>query len=193
MKLDQNMDRTRNVSTWMRRVIDQNGDTEDQPTTYTPSHRETVATIMTRLTYCVRPEVTVETLATLLLDKRLSGVPVVTAEGRPVGVVSKTDLLRHLHERGDVPESDENRPPDDVASLGPGFHAVRVDGTTVADIMMPIVFAIEQDMPIVQAAALMAGEGVHRLAIVDENVAVVGIVSTLDVVRWVAEQGGYSI
>ena len=193
MKPNEDMDRTRTFSTWVRRVVDQNGDTEDQPTSYSPSRDATVATIMSRTTYCVRPEVSIETLASLLLDHRMSGVPVVDDKGLPVGVVSKTDLLRHLHERGDTPESNETRPPADVAALGPGFHATRVDSTTVADIMMPVVFAVEQDVRIVEAAALMAGEGVHRLAVVDDQLAVIGIVSTLDVVRWVAEQAGYSV
>lgn len=178
------------VSTWVRRVVDENGDTEDQATSYEPSRSASVATIMTRMTYCVRPDVTVETLAALLLDRRMSGVPVVNDEGQPIGVVSKTDVLRHLHERGDTPASVDTLPAADVAELGPGFHAVRVDATTVKDIMMPVVFAIEQDTPIVRAAALMAGEGVHRLAVVDDQLAVIGIVSTLDVVRWVAETAG---
>lgn len=193
IKPTENSDQTRTLSTWVRRVVDENGDTDDQPTTYSPSRDATVATIMSRTTYCVRPEVSVETLASLLLDHRMSGVPVVNAEGQPVGVVSKTDLLRHLHERGDTPETEEHRPAEDVAALGAGFHATRVDATTVADIMMPVVFAIEQDVRIVEAAALMAGEGVHRLAVVDDQLAVIGIVSTLDIVRWVAEEAGYSV
>jgi CBS domain-containing protein len=175
----------RTISTWVRRVVDENGDTVDQPTTYAPSRNATVATIMTRMTYCVRPDVSVETLAALLLDHRVSGVPVVNPQGQPVGVVSKTDLLRHLHERGDVTEPEEN--------LDSGFHVTRVDPTTVKDIMMPVVFAIEQDMPIVEASALMAGEGVHRLAVVDADLAIIGIVSSLDIVRWVAEQAGYAV
>jgi CBS domain-containing protein len=193
MKPSEDMDRTRTFSTWVRRVVDENGDAEDQPTSYSPSRAATVATIMTRMTYCVRPEVSIETLASLLLDHRMSGVPVVNEEGQPVGVVSKTDLLRHLHERGDTPETEETRPSADIAALGPGFHATRVDVTKVADIMMPVVFAIEQDVRIVEAAALMAGEGVHRLAVVDDKLAVIGIVSTLDVVRWVAENAGFNV
>jgi CBS domain-containing protein len=187
------MEMMNTVSTWVRRVVDENGNTEDQPTSYTVSREATVATIMTHTTYCVRPEVSVETLAALLLDHRMGGVPVVNEEGQPVGVVSKTDLLRHMHERGDAPESVETRPAVDIERLGPGFHAARVDPTTVREIMMPMVFAIEQDTPIVHAAALMAGEGVHRLAVVDANLAIIGIVSTLDIVRWVAESAGYAV
>ncbi len=191
MRSQEDREPTGTLSTWVRRVVDGNGETEDQPTSYTPSHDATVATIMTHMTYCVRPEVSVETVAALLLDLRMSGVPVVNDEGRPIGVVSKTDVLRHLHERGDAPDLEDSQPAADVAALGPGVHAVRADATTVKDIMMPVVFAVTLDTPIVQAAALMAGEGIHRLAIVDDEVTVVGIVSTLDIVRWVAESAGY--
>jgi CBS domain-containing protein len=127
----------------------------------------TIATIMTRSTYCVRPDASVQTVASLMLELRLGGLPVVDEDGKPVGVVSKTDVLRHQHERGDA--------------------------ETVRDIMMPLIFAVRPETPIARAAALMAGEGVHRLAIVDGDNTVVGIVSALDIVRWVAEQGGYSI
>jgi CBS domain-containing protein len=59
--------------------------------------------------------------------------------------------------------------------------------------MMPVVFAIADDTTIAAAAALMAGEGIHRLPVLDGTGAVVGILSTLDVVRWVAERAGYDV
>jgi CBS domain-containing protein len=142
---------------------------------------------MSRTTYCVRPGVSIRTAASMLLDERMSGAPVVDDDGRPVGIVSKTDLLRHLHERGDAVEAGDD------AAIERGFHATHVDGTTVADVMMPVVFAIAEDTTIAAAAALMAGEGIHRVPVLDRNGAVVGILSTLDVVRWVAERAGYHV
>jgi CBS domain-containing protein len=123
----------------------------------------------------------------MLLEERMSGAPVVDGDGRPVGVVSKTDLLRHLHERGDAVEPTGGVP--DEA----GFHAVHLDETLVRDVMMPVVFAIAADTTIAAAAALMAGEGVHRLPVLDADGAVVGLLSTLDVVRWVANRAGYDV
>ena len=185
-------DRIGQVSTWVRRVVDESGATVEQPTAPSPAQAAAVATIMTRTTYCVRPEVAVETVVALLLEHRLSGVPVVDADGRPVGIVSKTDLLRHLHENGDsVDAGAPARGFDD--ELATGFHATAVHGTAVGDVMMPIVFAIEQDADIALAAALMAGEGIHRLPVLAGDGTVVGILSALDIVRWVAEGAGYNV
>ena len=64
---------------------------------------------------------------------------------------------------------------------------------TVSDIMMPMVFTLPDDAPIAKAAALMAYEGVHRIVVVDEKGCVVGVVSTLDISRWLGWCAGYSV
>ena len=160
------LDHTGEVSTWVRRIVDGSGEVDDQPTRYVPSRHATVGAVMTRTTYCVRPDVAAARVAALLLEHRLGGMPVVDAAGRPIGVISKTDLLRHAHDG---------------------------DAALVGDIMMPMAVVLGQDVPIAQAAALMAGEGIHRLPIVDDTGAVCGILSALDVVRWVAEEAGYRV
>jgi CBS domain-containing protein len=43
------------------------------------------------------------------------------------------------------------------------------------------------------AATVMAIEGVHRIPVTSESGEVVGILSALDVLRWLAEQDGYAI
>ena len=43
------------------------------------------------------------------------------------------------------------------------------------------------------AAALMAYENIHRVPVVAADGAVIGIVSAMDIVRWVAEQDGYVV
>lgn len=192
MKSTEPADVTLHVSTWVRRVVGPTGDTADHPTTHRPAADMTVAEIMTRTTYCVRPDVGVDTLAGVLLERRMSGVPVVDDTGRPIGVVSKTDLVRHMHERGEsvvmtAKDDDQVR-----SRLGTGYHAVALDQTTVADIMTPVVFALAEDVPIAYAAALMAGENIHRVPIVAADGTVSGVLSALDIVRWVADLAGYA-
>lgn len=170
----------------LRRVIDETGTPADHVISLRAATGASVQTIMSRTAYCLRPEVGVRTAAAMLLEERMSGAPVVDDQGRPVGIVSKTDLLRHLHERGDAIESHP-------AAIEPGYHATQIDETTVRDVMMPVVFGITDDTTIAAASALMAGEGVHRLPVLDTDGAVVGILSTLDVVRWVAERAGYDV
>jgi CBS domain-containing protein len=175
----------------IRRIVDDTGRTIVQRGGVAPEEA-TVAGIMTRAVYCVRPDVGIDLLATLFLEHSVSGFPVVDPAGRPVGIVSKTDLLRYFHDHAGDLTSDRDE--DEVlAELGGGFHAVRVMGASTRDIMMPIVFALAEDAPIARAAALMAGEGVHRLPILDGDGKVCGILSSLDIVRWLAVEAGYPV
>lgn len=176
----------------VRRIFDDHGDATEQSTGMVAAEAA-IATVMTRTVYCVQPDVGVDLLASLFLEHNVSGFPVVDPAGHPVGVVSKTDLLRYLHHHGvEVSERDDEES-QLLSELGQGFHAVTVDGTTVREIMMPIVFAVPQDAPIGKVAALMAGESIHRVPVVDSDGAVCGIVSALDLVRWLAREAGYRV
>jgi CBS domain-containing protein len=124
--------------------------------------RTPLSAVMARRTVCVQPELTTDGLVAVLLEHNLSGVPVVDADGCPIGVVSKSDLVRH----GSTP-------------------------STVGEIMTPLAFTLPERAPLGHAAALMVVEGVHRVPIVSDDGQVVGILSALDFARWVAQQDGY--
>src|SRR5215471_5981941 len=53
-----------------------------------------VSEIMAKDVVAVRPELRVEDLEELLLARGISGAPVIDDAGRPIGMVSKTDLVR---------------------------------------------------------------------------------------------------
>ena len=59
--------------------------------------------------------------------------------------------------------------------------------------MSPVVLSVHESCNIGQAAALMAFEGVHRLPVVGDLGEVVGILSSLDVLRWFGRRSGYLI
>lgn len=186
-------DRTgQDTSAPVRRIFDDTGEAIEQSTGMHAS-AAAVSTIMTRTVYCVQPQVGVDLLAKLFLDYGVSGFPVVDDAGHPVGVVSKTDLLRYVHDHGVEMAERSDDEADILAQLGGGFHAIDVDGATVRDMMMPIVFAVAADTPIAKAAALMAGENIHRLPVLDGDGAVCGILSSLDIVRWLANESGYRV
>ncbi len=121
-----------------------------------------VSRIMSLNVQCVTEDVTLPALARCLLSGGYSGAPVVDDEGRPVGVVSKTDLLRH-----------------GVTSEG-----------RVRDIMTSMSFTAHEDQSLSKAAALMAYEGIHRLPVVDAAGKVVGLLSSLDILHWLACKTG---
>src|SRR5271166_4871072 len=52
--------------------------------------------VMTTNVITVSPDTSVQALATLLSERGISGVPVVDADGRPIGIVSEGDLLHRV-------------------------------------------------------------------------------------------------
>lgn len=135
----------------------------------------TIADVMRQRVICAFPEMKLDALAAVFLQEGISGVPVVDDAGRPIGVVSKTDLLRNLYTRG-------------------GADAVETSGAfTVADIMMPIALVLPQNESLSRAAALMAFEGIHRVLVVRADGSITGIITALDVVRWLAKSAGFVV
>jgi CBS domain-containing protein len=147
-----------------------------------------VSAVMTATVACVRPELDLDSAARLLLEMGIGGLPVVDGEGRPIGVLSKTDLVRHRYEDCDVSVMN----PGEASKLGPGFHTEAVP-LSVEDVMTPVAFDVLESTSIADASALMAYESVHRVPVVNEEGAVVGIVTALDLVRWLAEVGGHRV
>lgn len=130
-----------------------------------------VTAIMRRTVAVTEGSLPADELAESLVEEGIGGAPVVDEEGRLRGIVSKTDLLRFWRELA-TPQRDG-----------------RV--LTAEDVMVPAVYTLHPDSSIAEAAALMAYEGVHRLPIIDDDGRVVGLVSTLDITRWVAQSAGF--
>jgi CBS domain-containing protein len=151
-----------------------------------------VGEIMTRKVILATPDMTAETVVAVMLDENISGVPVVDEKGKPVGMFSKTDVVRDGQDRFDerVPVRFARVRGDEV-DLGPGYHVENVPTALVRDLMAPLAFTLPESAPVSQAAALMAYEGVHRIPVVGVDGAVVGVVSTIDVLRWLAQGNGY--
>ena len=145
--------------------------------------RTRVRDLMTTHVLCVSSDVSLEALSRLLIERKISAVPVVNERGAPLGMISNTDLVQYEYERGDTGVLDE--------SLEPGFHESRVAKATVADAMVPVRITFYEDATVSQVAAAMAYERVHSLPIVGEDGTVVGIISTLDIVGWYAQREGY--
>ena len=152
-----------------RPPVGQHGQTANQPSRL---HTVSVAEVMTTHVLCVAPEVEVDSLLALLVERGISGVPVVNERGLPIGMVSKTDIVRHLYEDGNTRTSEP---------------------ATAGELMVPLAFTLLESASLSHATALMAWEGVHRLPICSDEGDVVGILSSLDVVRWLSREEGYPV
>lgn len=160
-----------------------------------PAERTPVSEVMTKHPVCVPPDLGIEALTTLFLERGISGAPVVDSTGRTLGIVSKTDVLRDYADRGDTGEMGKPALSSGgiVAELDRGMHIERRKDATVRDVMTPLAFTLPETASIGRASALMALEGVHRVPVVSEAGKVVGILSALDVLRWLAHSEGYSV
>ena len=162
-----------------------------QPLTQVEATRVTVFQIMSRDVICLQPETTVESLRATLVENGISGAPVVDGSGKIVGIVSITDVVRDQHERGETETAESEEAVRFPAkggvtySPGPGYR-VMDPGATVAEVMSPKVITIKENTTIAQASELMAKNHVHRLPVVSEAGKVVGLVSSLDILGWVA-------
>jgi len=157
--------------------------------------RTPVSAVMSTQVLAVRPDVSLEVLAGLFLEKGLGGAPVVDPEGHPIGVVSRTDLLDERFVAGDTREAlargwqaTQGRY---RVELGPGIHPEALPYDSVADAMTRGALTLPETAPLGQAAALMAVRGIHRVLVVSEDGRVAGIVTGSDIARWVAQRGGY--
>ena len=160
-----------------------------------PLERTPVRAIMSTDVFAVRPDVSLETFTELLLERGFGGAPVVDEDGRPIGVVSASDLLDERFIAGDTREEpspawDASRGPLWV-ELGRGVHAEAIPQGSVAEIMSRVALTVDEDTLATEAAARMAERGIHRVVVVSGDGRVAGILTTSDIVRWVARRRGY--
>ncbi|MCA9523924.1 MAG: CBS domain-containing protein [Myxococcales bacterium] len=144
-----------------------------------------VADVMTGQVICLRPDMSVESVTQLFLEHRISGAPVIDDDGRPIGVISKTDLVRESFDRDSLTEWDVTPTDDDTRE---GFHVQRETRATVAEVMTPVVVTLEASAPITEAARLMIEQRIHRIPVVSDTGRVVGIVSAVDLLGPIANQ-----
>ena len=143
--------------------------------------------VMTPNPVSVREELTVHEAVVFLTERRISAAPVINEAGRPVGVVSEADVLRHDREHADHLYWLPQRLVDRELTLGSGEHLddrsfeVEVpDVTRVKDIMNPVIYAVRRDTPISEVVNQLCKRRIHRLFVVDEDGSLVGVITTLD-------------
>ncbi len=142
--------------------------------------------IMTVDVVTVSPDDTVEDVVKLLLEKRISGVPVVNEEKKVVGIVSEGDLIirsRKLHVPsyiqilGGIIYLDD---PEEFREELRKAIAVRVE-----DIMTREPLTVNEDTSVEEMATVMTDAGINRLPVIKDD-KLAGIVSRADIIRSLA-------
>ena len=148
---------------------------------------KTVAELMNRDVLTVLPTTPLSEAIKILVDRQISGLPVVDEAGKLVGVISESDLM--WREKG------LDRPPyimllDSVIYLqNPAKHdrdLHKVLGQTVGEVMTAQAISITADTTIPAAARIMHEKKIHRLPVIDAQERPIGIITQSDIVRGIS-------
>ncbi len=130
--------------------------------------------IMTKNVVTVPPETAVADIAQVLIDNKISGVPVVDNTGRPIGMVSEGDLLQQVGLSGERRRSWWlhlfSSPEQDAKDF------VKQHGGTAADIMTTKIVSVDELAPTTTIARLLEENHIKRVPVMRDG-ELVGIVS----------------
>jgi CBS-domain-containing membrane protein len=148
----------------------------------------TAKDIMTRIVVTVKPETSIEELASLLVKHQISGVPVLDEKGELYGIVTENDLISQ-NKRLHIPTV--------VSFLDAAIYlesskkfeqeVKRITATKAGEICSRKVLTITEDTTLVDIATIMDEKKTHLLPVVKDG-KMVGIVGKRDVVKAVARQ-----
>jgi len=141
-----------------------------------------VRDVMTSAVSVVRPDTPLKQVAALLVEKRISGVPVVDGDGSVLGVVSEGDFLSKGALGGTGPAQ---RSWFGVLTGGRDLKRAELDriaARSASEAMTQPARTIGPDETLHRAAHLMVQGSINRLPVVDHG-RLVGIISRADIVR----------
>jgi CBS domain-containing protein len=140
--------------------------------------------LMTREVVTVTRETTVKEVARLLLEHKISGLPVVDKENRVIGIVSEGDLIyqdKKLHTPafleilgGIIYLENPNRLGQDL---------IKMTAVKVGDLMTTRVYTVREDSQLEDIATIMVEKKVNRIPVVDGAGRLAGIISRQDLVK----------
>ena len=176
---------------------------------------DTVRSMMQTDVVTVGPEMSVYDLSKLLAEYDITGAPVVDVDGEVLGVVSMTDVIRLAADETDIrvaprpfitsgaalaesaPAEDEEEDLVDYfqqvhatgAGAGPASDWATesdLDRYDVRSIMTPATFHVAPHTTLGEVAGFLLRGRIHRALVMEED-RLIGIVTTVDVLRAVAD------
>jgi CBS domain-containing protein len=164
----------------------------------------TAQDVMTRDVMAVSADLSLREVARFLIDREITGAPVVDGRGRLLGIVSLADIARALGEieraGGTAPRRLTSRPPEALELL---FAEEPTEETSVEeeladeelaeetpvqvrDIMSNPVLTVAPDSPLDEVARVMLQARFHRVMVTTDG-ELLGVVSSMDLVRVLAD------
>lgn len=146
--------------------------------------------IMTTDVITVSPDERVDVVTKLLIDNKISGIPVVDQDKHILGIVTEKDLLI---------KAGELKVPfyitlfDSIIFMENPMrfnsNLKKYTASKVKDAMTTKVVVVDENTPVQEIAEMMQGKGVNRLPVVRNN-KLIGIVTRNDVLKALVKKNG---
>lgn len=149
-----------------------------------------VRDLMTFHAVTVAPDDTVNDALDLLVANNVAALPVVDDTNRCVGVISATDLLGLAQERGEDLEAINAAEGLSRELLVEHLERADFSDLVVKEAMTPTPIVVGPEAPLSEAARIMTEYGIHHLAVTENRHRFLGVLSSLDILRAVAERLG---
>ncbi|GMV26044.1 MAG: CBS domain-containing protein [Phycisphaerae bacterium] len=136
--------------------------------------------VMTADPLCVPPSMTLRELVRTFEENEISGVPVTDSQGRVVGIVTKSDVLRRFSKGTDeLPPAYLFEILSEVADeeVSDDLHEPRF---CVDDVMTEDPIMVPPTMPVGQVAREMFESRVHRVVVANAEKYPLGIITSMD-------------
>ena len=140
--------------------------------------------IMTPDVVCVAPDTPLPEIVRIMLEHRISAVPVLD-DGTLVGIISEGDLLRRVETETDAPPSRwlELLHSGDVRAA----DYVKTHGRRAAEVMTRVVITVGEDASVAQIARILASHRFRRVPVMRGD-RLVGIVSRVNLLQALASR-----
>ncbi len=143
--------------------------------------------IMTTNVITVGPETTIEELARILIEHKISGTPVVDEKGDLYGIVTENDLIsqkKRLHIPTIVRLFDAYIMLESSSKIEKEIK--RMSAVTVKDICVRDVITVTEETTLDEIATIMAEKKVHLIPVV-EGKKIKGIIGKIDMIKGIAK------
>lgn len=151
---------------------------------------DTASDFMSENPISLSKDASVHEAIALLTDRNFDAAPVIDENGRPVGVVTVTDILVHDREYVRFLKTSDVTARSDFDRLdgefSDDFGLEIVDRTCVQEIMTPNVFTISADAPASEVVHKLLSLQIHHLFVADSDGILIGVISTCDILRRLA-------
>ncbi|MEA4926087.1 MAG: CBS domain-containing protein [Syntrophomonadaceae bacterium] len=146
--------------------------------------------IMTRDVISVRPEENVENAARIMMDNKISGIPVVDEHNHVVGIITEKDLMV---------KASELKVPfyltlfDSIIFLENPIrfnnNLKKYTASNVKGAMTAKVYSVEEDAPISDVVSMMQKHSINRVPVLRHG-KLIGIISRNDILKAMVERDG---